>query len=116
MTLLAAKAAGATPLIITDLSKGRLDFAKKICPQAITVQIDTSLDAKGQAQKIKEAAGMPLSLALECTGVESSITTAAYVRLLILYSSRLHTHIGTNMSSRVSNSAALSLSSELGSR
>jgi L-iditol 2-dehydrogenase len=78
VTLLAAAAAGASPIVITDISTSRLEFAQKICPRAVTVQIDTELDPKAQAAKIKEAAGMPLHVAIEATGVESSISTATH--------------------------------------
>ncbi|KAJ8469122.1 hypothetical protein ONZ45_g16996 [Pleurotus djamor] len=60
VTLLSARAAGAEPIVITDLFQSR------------------GLSPKEQADKIKAAAGGALKLALECTGVESSIHTAAY--------------------------------------
>lgn len=77
VTLLAAKAAGAIP-IITDLSQSRLDFAKKLVPSVKTVLIERGQTPHEVAQKIKHEAGMPLTLALECTGVESSIHAAIY--------------------------------------
>ncbi len=46
-----------------------------------TVLIERDLAPKDQASKIKEAAGGELKLVLECTGVESSISTAIFVRL-----------------------------------
>jgi len=80
VTLLSAKAAGAEPIIITDLFQNRLDFAKKLVPGVQTVLIErgSGLSPKDQAERIKEVAGLPLSVALECTGVESSIHTAIY--------------------------------------
>ncbi|TIB59374.1 hypothetical protein E3P78_03572 [Wallemia ichthyophaga] len=77
VTLLAAKAAGSIP-IITDLSQSRLDFAKKLVPSVKTVLIERGQTPKDIAQKIKEEAGMPLTLALECTGVESSVHAAIF--------------------------------------
>jgi len=79
VTLLAARAAGAEPIVITDLFQNRLDFAKSLVPTARTVLIGRGESAKETAQRIKDAAGMPLTVALECTGVESSIHGAIYV-------------------------------------
>jgi L-iditol 2-dehydrogenase len=78
VTLLAAHAAGATPIVITDLVESRLKFAETLVPGVKTVSIDRSLNAKQQAQKIVEKFGFQPTLALECTGVESSVHTAIY--------------------------------------
>jgi len=78
VSLLAARAAGAEPIVITDLFQSRLDFAKKLVPGVRTVLISRNSTAKESAQKIKEAAGLPLAVALECTGVESSVHSAIY--------------------------------------
>ncbi|KAJ7504351.1 L-arabinitol 4-dehydrogenase [Mycena galericulata] len=78
ISLLSARAAGAEPIVITDLFQSRLDFAKKLVPGVHTVLIQRGTTAKEQAQDIIEAAGGPLKLALECTGVESSVHTAVY--------------------------------------
>ncbi|KAF9038431.1 chaperonin 10-like protein [Panaeolus papilionaceus] len=78
VTLAAARAAGAEPIIITDLFQNRLDFAKQLVPGVRTVLIDRNSTSKEQAAKIKEAAGGALAVALECTGVQSSIHTAIY--------------------------------------
>ena len=78
-TLLSARAAGAEPIIITDLFQNRLDFAKKLVPGVRTVLISPNTTSKEQAAQVKKAAGGPLGIALECTGVEGSIHTAIYV-------------------------------------
>ncbi|KAJ7577058.1 chaperonin 10-like protein [Mycena floridula] len=78
VSLLSARAAGAEPIVITDLFQSRLDFAKKLVPGVRTVLIQRDLSPKEQALKIKEAAGTSLKVALECTGVEGSIHTAIY--------------------------------------
>ncbi|KAF9482543.1 GroES-like protein [Pholiota conissans] len=78
ISLLSARAAGAEPIVITDLFQNRLDFAKKLVPGVRTVLISRSSTPKEQAVQIKSAAGMPLSVALECTGVENSVHTAVY--------------------------------------
>ncbi len=79
MTLLAANAAGCTPIVITDLFQSRLDFAKSLVPRVQTVQIQRGESDEEIAKKVKETAGMTLKVALECTGVESSIRAAIYV-------------------------------------
>lgn len=86
VSLLAARAAGAEPIVITDLFQSRLDFAKSIVPGVRTVLIEKGLTPHQQADKIKEAAGGELRLSLECTGVESSISTAIYVSFSSFYS------------------------------
>ncbi|KAJ4468819.1 L-arabinitol 4-dehydrogenase [Lentinula aciculospora] len=78
VSLLSARAAGAEPIVITDLFQSRLDFAKSLVPGVRTVLIDRTASPKAQAEVIKKAAGGPLQLALECTGVESSIHTAIF--------------------------------------
>ncbi|KAJ7832930.1 chaperonin 10-like protein [Mycena leptocephala] len=78
ISMLSARAAGAEPIVITDLFQSRLDFAKKLVPGVRTVLIKRGTTPKEQAQEIKEAAGGALKLALECTGVESSVHTAVH--------------------------------------
>jgi L-iditol 2-dehydrogenase len=82
ISLLSARAAGAEPIVITDLFQSRLDFAKKLVPGVRTVLIERGTSSKEQAAQIKAAAGGPLKFALECTGVESSVHTAVYVSIL----------------------------------
>ncbi|CAA9961214.1 Sorbitol dehydrogenase [Pyrenophora teres f. maculata] len=85
MALAAARASGAHPLVITDLEPGRLAFAEKFVPAAKTYLVDRKLDAKGNAERIRVLFdvecvgehGAPETV-LECTGVESSVITAAY--------------------------------------
>jgi len=78
ITLLSARAAGAEPIIITDLFQNRLDFAKQLVPGVRTVLISRSASSKEVAEQIKAAAEGPLNVAIECTGVESSIHAAIY--------------------------------------
>ena len=80
VTLLAARAAGAEPIVITDLVQGRLDFAKGLVPgvRPVLIRPDEE-DAERSAARVKDAAQGPLRVALECTGVESSVRTAIYV-------------------------------------
>jgi L-iditol 2-dehydrogenase len=82
IALAAARASGAHPLVITDLEPRRLEFAKKFVPTALTYQVQKNLDAQGNAQEIRKLFGTQEYVApevvLECTGVESSVITAAY--------------------------------------
>ncbi|GAA6008784.1 uncharacterized protein JCM10292_004670 [Rhodotorula paludigena] len=80
VSLLAARAAGATPIVITDISQSRLDFAKQLIPEVKTVLVERGVEPKAIAEKVKEEAGLPsgIAIALECTGVESSVQTAIF--------------------------------------
>ncbi|CCH45844.1 hypothetical protein BN7_5430 [Wickerhamomyces ciferrii] len=83
VTLLLVKAAGCTPIVITDLSEGRLAFAKKLVPDVITYKIDPKLSPQENGAQIRKIFGdtelEAPSRILECTGVETSIITCAYV-------------------------------------
>ncbi len=79
VTLLAAHAAGCYPIIITDLFQSRLDFAKTLVSTVRTVVIDRSDDEPTIAGKIEKAAEGKVRVALECSGVESSIRAAIFV-------------------------------------
>ena len=78
-TLLAANAAGAEPIVITDLSADRLSKAKEIVPRVRTVLVEKGHDAKQVAANIVEKLGQQAKLVIECTGVESSISSGIYV-------------------------------------
>ncbi|KAJ5645849.1 hypothetical protein N7490_002221 [Penicillium lividum] len=82
ISLAAARASGAHPIVITDLEPTRLEFAKDFIPSCITYQVDRTKDAQANAQAIRALFGAseyvaPMTV-LECTGVESSICTAAF--------------------------------------
>ncbi|TXT11210.1 hypothetical protein VHUM_01961 [Vanrija humicola] len=79
MSLLSAHAAGCYPIVITDLVENRLEFAKKLVPTVRTFLIERDAEPKATGEKIQELAATPLKVAIECTGFESSITTAIYV-------------------------------------
>ena len=80
VTLLCARAAGATPIVITDISQSRLDFAKTLVPGVETILISKDESAQEAAKRVKAAAGgeLGLKLAIDCTGQESSIHTAIF--------------------------------------
>ena len=82
-TLLCAKAAGAEPILITDIEQGRLDFAKSLVASkpgklaTLLISREKSVEELG-AEMVKELGGLEADLALECTGMESSITSAIH--------------------------------------
>ena len=79
ITLLCCQAAGACPIVITDVDEGRLKYAARLCPRAKTYKVNTSLQPTECADEIIKAAnGIKPAIALECTGVESSVANAIY--------------------------------------
>ncbi|PWN54080.1 putative xylitol dehydrogenase [Violaceomyces palustris] len=88
--LLCASAAGAFPIVITDLSQERLDFAKRLVPNVETYKIDTKKTPEEAAVEIRNAFTRACGhepgtgndcapqISMECTGVESSIATASF--------------------------------------
>lgn len=79
ITLLCCQAAGACPIVITDIDAGRLDYATKLCPRAKPYKVNPSLTPSDAGAEIVQAAnGIKPSIALECTGVESSVSTAIH--------------------------------------
>lgn len=83
IALAAARASGAHPLVITDREPKRLAFAKKFVPSCQVFQVNTTLSAESNAALIRAIFGpteyeAPATI-LECTGVESSVVTAAHV-------------------------------------
>ena len=81
VSLLAAHAAGAAPIVITDLDESRLEMAKRLVPRVRTVKIEKGAGPEEVAGDVKKALGGETGLTLECTGVESSIHSAIYVSI-----------------------------------
>ena len=83
ISLAVAKAAGACPLVITDLDRGRLDFAEKFVPGAVGVQVDLTKSPQEMAMAVREVVrekgGDVPRVVFECTGVQSSVITASFV-------------------------------------
>ncbi|KAI2638480.1 GroES-like protein [Xylaria nigripes] len=78
ITLLCCKAAGACPLVITDIDEGRLKFAKEICSSVITHKVERmSAEDSGKAI-VASFGGIEPAVTMECTGVESSIASAIW--------------------------------------
>ncbi|OOF92820.1 hypothetical protein ASPCADRAFT_517644 [Aspergillus carbonarius ITEM 5010] len=73
------RAAGAHPIVISDINPARLEFAQKFVPAARTLQVRPDEDDKQFAARVVELMGGEDSepaIALECTGVQSSIAGA----------------------------------------
>lgn len=78
VSMLCAKAAGACPLVVTDIDEGRLAFAKKLCPSVITHKVERQSAEDAGKAIVRAFGGIEPVLALECTGVESSIAAAIW--------------------------------------
>ena len=79
VTLLCCRAAGAEPLVVTDLDDGRLNFAKELVPGVKTHLVRRGENVEEFAARVKEFGyGEEPQLAMECTGVESSIASAIH--------------------------------------
>lgn len=81
IVLLSANAAGAAPIVITDIDQSRLAFAKKLVPRVRTVHVQMGEEPQAVGEKIKKTLGQEAKLVIECTGVESSIHSGIYVSL-----------------------------------
>ena len=79
VTLLCCQAAGATPLLITDIDEGRLKFAESLVPGVRTYQIKLGHGPEDSASEMVEEMGsIRPAVVMECTGVESSINAAIW--------------------------------------
>lgn len=80
VSLLAANAAGAAPIVITDIDESRLERAKALVPRVRTMLVDPAEKAEELGNRISGALGCKAKLVLECTGIESSIHGGIFVR------------------------------------
>ncbi|CEO59016.1 L-arabinitol 4-dehydrogenase [Penicillium brasilianum] len=87
ISLLSARAAGACPIVITDIDEGRLAFAKSLAPEVRTYKVEIGKSAEESAEGIINALNdgkgsgpdaLRPKLCLECTGVESSVNSAIW--------------------------------------
>lgn len=87
VTLLCVRAAGASPIVITDIDEGRLQFAKSLVPDVRTYKVQTDLSPEDNATGILDALNdgdgqstdaIRPRIAVECTGVESSVASAIW--------------------------------------
>ncbi|EON68991.1 L-iditol 2-dehydrogenase [Coniosporium apollinis CBS 100218] len=77
VTLLCCRAAGACPVVVTDIDEGRLKFARELVKGVKTFKVERGQSAEEFGEKITELmGGVEPSVAMECTGVESSIAGA----------------------------------------
>lgn len=79
VTLLAANAAGAEPIVITDIDENRLKKAKEIVPRVRPVKVEKTHSAQDVGANIVKELGQEAKLVMECTGVESSVHSGIYV-------------------------------------
>ncbi|BEI87247.1 hypothetical protein CcaverHIS002_0705930 [Cutaneotrichosporon cavernicola] len=73
---LSARAAGASPILITDLEESKLAQAAVFGFAGLAVS--TEWDRKDTAARIRQAMGCAPQLVLECTGSPASINSACY--------------------------------------
>lgn len=77
--LLAAHAAGAGPIVITDLDEGRLEVARGLVSRVRTLRVERGEEARKLGGRIKVALGQEAKLVVECTGVEGSVGAGIHV-------------------------------------
>ncbi|KAG5263816.1 hypothetical protein AALO_G00268950 [Alosa alosa] len=75
--LLAAKAMGASQVVITDLSSERLSMAKELGAD-FPLEVKREDTAEQLAKKVEGLLGDQPHVTIECTGVQSSVQTAIY--------------------------------------
>ena len=79
VTLLCCEAAGACPIVITDIDAGRLKFARSLVPRVKTFQVPMGKSPEECADGIiSTMGGIRPRVAMECTGVESSVASAIW--------------------------------------
>lgn len=78
ISLLCCKAAGAFPLVITDIDEGRLKFARDLVPDVIIHKVERESAEDSAKAIIAKFGGIEPAIALECTGVESSVSSAIW--------------------------------------
>ena len=79
VSLLCCRAAGAEPIVITDIDEGRLKFAKELVPSVRTHKVEFSHTPQQTGEMIIAAAdGEKMAVAVECTGVQSSVAGAIW--------------------------------------
>ncbi|KAL1933223.1 hypothetical protein VTP01DRAFT_7313 [Rhizomucor pusillus] len=75
MVLAVAKAIGVSPIIVTDVQAGRLEYAEKMGAD-YTYQVNPQLSDVDIARDIRALTGDGVECSLECTGIESSFRAA----------------------------------------
>jgi len=75
VSLLVAKAMGASKIVVTDLAENRLEVAKSMGAN-YTIKVETTDDAAAISKKVESALGDLAEITIECSGAESSIKLA----------------------------------------
>lgn len=78
MSLLCAKAFGASKVFVTDINEARLKIAKELGADGTYLIDPKNFNDLELAEKIKADIGEGADITLECTGVESSTCLAIY--------------------------------------
>ena len=78
ITILCSAAAGAEPIVVTDIDEGRLKLAKELVPRVRTYKVERDVSPEKAAAGIVKLGGIQPFIALECTGVESSVASAIW--------------------------------------
>lgn len=71
LVLLAARAAGATQLFVSDINDSRLEFARGILPDVVT--INPGRETPGDVVRAQTEGGVGVDVALECVGNEHAL-------------------------------------------
>lgn len=83
LALASARASGAHPIVITDVEPTRLAFAKEMVPTVRTYQVDITKSNEENGLAVRKLFGeteyVQPRVALECTGIESSVCSAAFM-------------------------------------
>lgn len=77
VTLLAARAMGASNILITDLSEHRLEIAKQLGADNILL-INSNENEKNTVNKIHEIMGIPPNITIDCCGYEATTRLAIF--------------------------------------
>ncbi|KAF2430007.1 sorbitol dehydrogenase-like protein [Tothia fuscella] len=76
VTALCCRAGGCEPLVITDIDDGRLEFARKVVQGVRTLKVERQSPEDFAKRVVELMDGTEPTVAMECTGVESSIAGA----------------------------------------
>jgi L-iditol 2-dehydrogenase len=77
VTAVCCRAAGCEPLVITDIDEGRLEFAREFIPGVKTLKVEIGQTPEDFAERVHTLMeDAEPAVAIECTGVESSIAGA----------------------------------------
>lgn len=92
LTMLAARAAGATQLFISDLNDTRLEMARSILPGVVT--LNPKRDKVDEAVRAASEGGVGCDIAIECVGNEHALKAclAAVRKQGVVVQTGLHPH------------------------